>query len=257
MIKTIHSTLLMRYFSYCVQNNHSVDDAMPNNKSCLCQIIQPLPCDRWIASSALQKAIRRGDVRIAQRALSTLYRPTIRDRPHDDCSSSPERTSGSGPSTRWCWRSRAQRTAKPDAKREGTKQPLSQPQRCSPRPPRIAAPTCLAPPSAPTSCERPVDPFPSLSGSNSLRSRHCPCPSAPSPLGIHPGRGERRVGSGELAALLRTELGLPENAELVRFGFSGCLHGADPAKTRKFWQSTCYGLRAARSDSGAAVSSVT
>ena len=34
----------------------------------------PLPCDRWLASSALQKAIRRGDVLSAQRALRTLYR---------------------------------------------------------------------------------------------------------------------------------------------------------------------------------------
>ena len=36
--------------------------------------IEPLRCDRWIASSALQKAIRRGDVLTAQRALRTLYR---------------------------------------------------------------------------------------------------------------------------------------------------------------------------------------
>ena len=36
--------------------------------------IEPLSCDRWLASSALQKSIRRGDVLIAQRALRTLYR---------------------------------------------------------------------------------------------------------------------------------------------------------------------------------------
>ena len=36
--------------------------------------IEPLPCDRWLASSALQKAIRRGDVLTAQRAARTLYR---------------------------------------------------------------------------------------------------------------------------------------------------------------------------------------
>ena len=35
---------------------------------------EPLPGDRWLAASALQKAIRRGDVRIAQRAVRTLYR---------------------------------------------------------------------------------------------------------------------------------------------------------------------------------------
>jgi MgsA AAA+ ATPase C terminal len=34
--------------------------------------IQPLPCDRWLASSALQKAIRRGEVILAQRAARTL-----------------------------------------------------------------------------------------------------------------------------------------------------------------------------------------
>ena len=35
---------------------------------------EPLPGDRWLASSVLQKAIRRGDVLIAQRAVRTLYR---------------------------------------------------------------------------------------------------------------------------------------------------------------------------------------
>lgn len=35
--------------------------------------IHPLPCDRWIARSALQKCCRRGEVKIAQRALANLY----------------------------------------------------------------------------------------------------------------------------------------------------------------------------------------
>jgi hypothetical protein len=35
--------------------------------------IDPLPCDRWIARSALQKSCRRGEVKIAQRALANLY----------------------------------------------------------------------------------------------------------------------------------------------------------------------------------------
>ena len=34
--------------------------------------IQPLPCDRWVAMSALQKAIRRGQVETAKRAVRTL-----------------------------------------------------------------------------------------------------------------------------------------------------------------------------------------
>ena len=33
-----------------------------------------LNCNRWIASSALQKAIRRGDIAIAQRAAFALHR---------------------------------------------------------------------------------------------------------------------------------------------------------------------------------------
>src|SRR6266496_4996988 len=33
----------------------------------------PLRCDRWIASSLLQKSIRRGDVELAQRAACTLH----------------------------------------------------------------------------------------------------------------------------------------------------------------------------------------
>src|ERR1700757_4856860 len=36
--------------------------------------VEPLPCDRWLAASALQKAIRRADALTAQRALRTLYR---------------------------------------------------------------------------------------------------------------------------------------------------------------------------------------
>jgi MgsA AAA+ ATPase C terminal len=36
--------------------------------------IKPLPCDRWVALSAMQKSIRRGDSLTAQRALTTLYR---------------------------------------------------------------------------------------------------------------------------------------------------------------------------------------
>lgn len=36
-------------------------------------IANPLPCDRWIARSALQKAIRRADAPLAQRALANLF----------------------------------------------------------------------------------------------------------------------------------------------------------------------------------------
>ena len=36
--------------------------------------VEPLPCDRWLAASALQKAIRRGDALTAGRAVRTLYR---------------------------------------------------------------------------------------------------------------------------------------------------------------------------------------
>lgn len=35
--------------------------------------VEELPCDRWVASSALQKAIRRGDSLTAQRAATNLY----------------------------------------------------------------------------------------------------------------------------------------------------------------------------------------
>lgn len=36
-------------------------------------IQDPLPCDRWIARSVLQKAIRRGEAELALRALANLY----------------------------------------------------------------------------------------------------------------------------------------------------------------------------------------
>ena len=35
--------------------------------------IEPWRCDRWLALSAMQKSIRRGDGLTAQRALRTLY----------------------------------------------------------------------------------------------------------------------------------------------------------------------------------------
>jgi hypothetical protein len=37
-------------------------------------LIKPLPCDRWVALSARQKSIRRGDSLTAKRALRNLYR---------------------------------------------------------------------------------------------------------------------------------------------------------------------------------------
>src|SRR5271166_2480982 len=77
----------MRDLSYNVQSNHSVEDEMSSFGACPSQsefefarppfpldAIKPLRCDRWLASSALQKAIRRGDVLTAQRALRTLCR---------------------------------------------------------------------------------------------------------------------------------------------------------------------------------------
>ena len=39
-------------------------------------ITRPMPCDRWIARSALQKAIRRGEVEVALAALATLFEAT-------------------------------------------------------------------------------------------------------------------------------------------------------------------------------------
>jgi replication-associated recombination protein RarA len=54
-------------------------DALPNRirrqrSSTPLESVDPLPCDRWLAASALQKAIRRGDAPTAQRAARTLYR---------------------------------------------------------------------------------------------------------------------------------------------------------------------------------------
>ncbi len=40
---------------------------------CALDAVEPLPCDRWLAASALQKAIRRGDALTAGRAVRTLY----------------------------------------------------------------------------------------------------------------------------------------------------------------------------------------
>jgi hypothetical protein len=46
--------------------------------------ITPLPCDRWLALSALQKSIRRGDGLTAQRALGAPI-STIRARRGGGC----------------------------------------------------------------------------------------------------------------------------------------------------------------------------
>jgi hypothetical protein len=40
--------------------------------------LEPLPCDRWLAASALQKAIRRGDALTAGPSARTLYRSDLR-----------------------------------------------------------------------------------------------------------------------------------------------------------------------------------
>jgi hypothetical protein len=45
-----------------------------NTVGCALEAVQPLLCDRWLAASALQKAIRRGDALTAERAVRTLYR---------------------------------------------------------------------------------------------------------------------------------------------------------------------------------------
>ena len=42
-------------------------------RACVAPSRPPLECDRWIASSTLQKAIRRGEIETAQRAALTLY----------------------------------------------------------------------------------------------------------------------------------------------------------------------------------------
>ena len=74
--------------------------------------VEPLPCDRWLAASALQKAIRRGDALTAGRAVRTLYRYDPRW-PGADCWSSLTRTSASALSTRWSQPQCAARTRKP------------------------------------------------------------------------------------------------------------------------------------------------
>ena len=45
-------------------------------------LIKPLPCDLWVASSAMQKSIRRGDCLTAKRALNPLSRRSELDMGH-------------------------------------------------------------------------------------------------------------------------------------------------------------------------------
>ena len=62
--------------------------------------IEPLPCDRWLALSAMQKSIRRGDGLTAQRALTTLYQ-MIRARMAAIADHRLSRTSESARSAPW------------------------------------------------------------------------------------------------------------------------------------------------------------
>src|SRR6266536_1559451 len=69
-------TCLGRYLSHTIFvlfNKHTLDhihDRLRRSENILDVSLQ---CDRWIASSLLQKSIRRGDVELAQRAACTLH----------------------------------------------------------------------------------------------------------------------------------------------------------------------------------------
>lgn len=60
-------------FAYVLVDLADVLSAHPSLPS------NPLPCDRWIARSALQKAVRRGQGELAVRALATLVREDRRN----------------------------------------------------------------------------------------------------------------------------------------------------------------------------------
>ena len=145
--------------------------------------VEPLACDRWLAASALQKAIRRGDALTAA--------DMIRAQPGADCWSSPMRTSASAASTGWPQRQCAARTRKSAARRVGTKRLLSPHLRCSLPPPRTAALTSCSPSSCMTpplrARDRGSDRSRSIGGSNGSRIRPYRAASARSPLGILPG----------------------------------------------------------------------
>jgi hypothetical protein len=132
--------------------------------------IKPLLCDRWVALSAMQKSIRRGDSLTAQRALRTLYQ-------HDPSSTWRRlliiACEDVGIGALGAVVMTAARSADAKALREigrdevaalATAQMLAEA-------PRTAAPTCcsrsrcMIPPSR--TCDRGVDPFRSLGGSNS------------------------------------------------------------------------------------------
>ncbi len=69
-------TCLGRYFSHTriVLFNEQTLDRIHDRLHLSDNIVDaPLRCDRWIASSLLQKSIRRGEVELARRAASTLH----------------------------------------------------------------------------------------------------------------------------------------------------------------------------------------
>ena len=167
--------------------------------------IKPLPCDRWLALSAMEKSIRRGDGLTAQRALRTLYQPDP---------STPLRRLliiafedvGIGALGAVVLTARRSMNAKAlremgrdEAAARATAQMLTETR-------KTAAPTCCSllrcaiPPLR--QCNRGVDRFRSLSGSNSSRIRPCRCPSALAAWhssGVE-SWGEQRVGPGDLGS---------------------------------------------------------
>src|SRR6266487_4562847 len=69
-------TCLGRYLSHTriVLLNKQTLERIHDLLRCSDKIVYaPLRCDRWIASSLLQKSIRRGEVELAQRAACTLH----------------------------------------------------------------------------------------------------------------------------------------------------------------------------------------
>src|ERR1700722_15965052 len=106
---------------------------------------EPLPGDRWLASSVLQKAIRRGDVLIAQRAVRTLYRHDPRSAWHRLVIIAFEDV-GIGALGAVSVTTRSAPTPTPAANSEETKRPRWRHLRCSPSPPKTGAPTCCSPP---------------------------------------------------------------------------------------------------------------
>jgi hypothetical protein len=163
--------------------------------------VEPLPCDRWLAASALQKAIRRGDALTAQRAARTLYRHDSRSAWRRLLVIAYEDIGIGAPDAMI---STTLRGANANARRDAggdEAAALATSEMLAAAPKDRSADLPFAVVLHDPTLENARSTSPSLNGWNSSRIRRYPCPSVRSPLGILRESRNRENGASAPATL--------------------------------------------------------